>query len=152
MTAATTRSTGKANRFGGRCVGCNAWVEPEDGHLVRDDDAGRWGVRCEGCEYEAREARWERRYTPPPPRDDLPPGWQADPVIQARLRELRALANRPPFARVLDIPWPTSKDEIRLAYRRRALETHPDRGGSAAAFREVQSAFEEASRLVGGRL
>ena len=34
--------------------------------------------------------------------------------------------------------------EIKRAYRLRALETHPDRGGSDEAFRAVQSAYESA--------
>lgn len=32
--------------------------------------------------------------------------------------------------------------EIKSAYRRLALETHPDRGGSAAAFAAVHAAYE----------
>jgi hypothetical protein len=34
--------------------------------------------------------------------------------------------------------------EIKRAYRARALQTHPDRGGSAEEFRAVQSAYESA--------
>jgi hypothetical protein len=34
--------------------------------------------------------------------------------------------------------------EIKQAYRARALQTHPDRGGNAEAFRAVQSAYEAA--------
>jgi hypothetical protein len=34
--------------------------------------------------------------------------------------------------------------EIKRAYRARALQTHPDRGGSAEEFRAVQSAYETA--------
>lgn len=34
--------------------------------------------------------------------------------------------------------------EIKRAYRVRALETHPDRGGTAEEFRKVQSAYERA--------
>jgi hypothetical protein len=34
--------------------------------------------------------------------------------------------------------------EIKRAYRKRALETHPDRGGTAEEFRKVQSAYERA--------
>jgi hypothetical protein len=34
--------------------------------------------------------------------------------------------------------------EIKAAYRKRALETHPDRGGSAPEFRAVQAAYESA--------
>jgi len=34
--------------------------------------------------------------------------------------------------------------DIKQAYRARALQTHPDRGGSAEEFRAVQSAYERA--------
>jgi hypothetical protein len=33
--------------------------------------------------------------------------------------------------------------ELKRAFRQRALETHPDRGGDAAHFREVQRAYEK---------
>lgn len=36
--------------------------------------------------------------------------------------------------------------EIRRAYRLRALETHPDRGGTDDAFRAVREAYDEALR------
>ena len=35
-------------------------------------------------------------------------------------------------------------DQIKRAYRKRALETHPDRGGDAEVFRAVQGAYERA--------
>ena len=50
---------------------------------------------------------------------------------------------------VLRVPrFSATPVEIRTAYRRRALETHPDKGGSAEAFREVVLAFEALSSLV----
>lgn len=36
--------------------------------------------------------------------------------------------------------WPKGCE----AYRKRAMETHPDRGGSAEAFDKVRKAFENA--------
>lgn len=39
-------------------------------------------------------------------------------------------------------------DELKLAYRKRALETHPDRGGSADEFRAVVAAYAEARRRL----
>jgi len=43
---------------------------------------------------------------------------------------------------ILGVAPGASDNEIRSAYLRRALATHPDKGGSAAAFREVVEAFE----------
>lgn len=45
---------------------------------------------------------------------------------------------------VLGIAPAASEEEIKRAYRKRALETHPDHGGDAEAFRRVQHAYEQA--------
>jgi hypothetical protein len=42
-------------------------------------------------------------------------------------------------------------DDLKRAFRQRALATHPDRGGNAEAFRQVQSAFKEAQRRIAKR-
>lgn len=46
------------------------------------------------------------------------------------------------------------QDEVRAAYRRRALEAHPDQGGDAQEFIEVREAWEvvsERKQLSGGQ-
>lgn len=47
---------------------------------------------------------------------------------------------------VLGIAPGASADEIRGAYKRAAMLTHPDHGGSTAAFQEVQQAYEALTR------
>lgn len=51
-------------------------------------------------------------------------------------RPLRSLWN------VLGIERTATLAEIKTAYKKRALETHPDRGGTSEAFREVSRAYE----------
>ncbi|HET9929307.1 MAG TPA: J domain-containing protein [Polyangiaceae bacterium] len=51
----------------------------------------------------------------------------------------------PHFA-LLGLTPRASDEEVKRAYRSRALETHPDRGGSAEAFRAVHAAFEHISK------
>ena len=51
----------------------------------------------------------------------------------------------------LGITARATADELKRAFRRRALATHPDRGGDAEAFRQVQRAFEEAQRRIARR-
>lgn len=46
---------------------------------------------------------------------------------------------------ILGVAPSASEEEVKRAYRQRALETHPDRGGEAEAFRAVQRAYEVAS-------
>lgn len=50
-------------------------------------------------------------------------------------------AERTPYE-VFGVAASASEEELRRAYRRRARETHPDTGGSAEAFLEVQVAWE----------
>jgi hypothetical protein len=42
----------------------------------------------------------------------------------------------------MQLSWPVTEERLRAAYRRLALTTHPDRGGSHAEFVEVQNCFE----------
>ncbi|MEO0530191.1 MAG: DnaJ domain-containing protein [Planctomycetota bacterium] len=44
----------------------------------------------------------------------------------------------------LGLSLPVTEEDVKQAFRKRARETHPDRGGAAAEFMEVQEAFEEA--------
>ena len=51
----------------------------------------------------------------------------------------------------LGITARATADDLKRAFRRRALATHPDRGGDAEAFRQVQRAFKEAQRRIARR-
>jgi hypothetical protein len=51
----------------------------------------------------------------------------------------------------LGITARATADDLKRAFRERALATHPDRGGDAEAFRQVQSAFKEAQRRIARR-
>jgi hypothetical protein len=50
--------------------------------------------------------------------------------------------------RMLGLSWPCSREEIKAAYRRLALQTHPDRGGSTEAFRRINEAYERLTDAV----
>lgn len=49
-----------------------------------------------------------------------------------------------PF-RTLDLPYDAGPEDVRLAFRRLARRTHPDRGGSARAFHDVRVAYSALS-------
>jgi hypothetical protein len=42
----------------------------------------------------------------------------------------------------VEVPPVPSQEDVRAAHRRRALETHPDQGGDAEEFKDVQEAWE----------
>ena len=53
--------------------------------------------------------------------------------------------------RILRVPRTASSQEIKSAYRERALKTHPDKGGRAKEFILVRAAYEVLCRLKGER-
>lgn len=65
------------------------------------------------------------------------------------MRELTgAHDHRPDFMVTLGLAPPYVLEDVKAAYREKAKLAHPDRGGSAAAFNEVQQAFERAQEFM----
>jgi hypothetical protein len=52
---------------------------------------------------------------------------------------------------VLGLDPAATEDEIKAAYRSKAVEVHPDRGGSHGAMVELNRAYEEATALAAAR-
>lgn len=48
---------------------------------------------------------------------------------------------------LLQLKFPFTKEELKSAYRRKSLETHPDAGGTAEAFRKVNHAYQVLSKV-----
>ena len=49
---------------------------------------------------------------------------------------------REEFLKILGLTFPFTLQELKRAYHQKALETHPDSGGNAEAFRSVQTAYQ----------
>ena len=90
-----------------------------------------WGVRAEGAASSSAHSRSNGRST-------------------ATTTD-GAGAPRTSIWETLGITARATADELKRAFRRRALATHPDRGGDAEAFRQVQRAFKEAQRRIARR-
>lgn len=71
-------------------------------------------------------------------------------LVRASFTGYAALPNQSKGARpwweVLDVPASSNAATIRDAYNRKRSKAHPDHGGTAEAFREVQTAFETAQQ------
>lgn len=78
--------------------------------------------------------------------------WGAKEMVNAAFRGFKALpasAIVTPYQKrawyeVLEVSQTASPEVIKAAYRQKMLKAHPDQGGTAAGFQEVQSALREA--------
>lgn len=98
--------------------------------------------RAAGCPLTEIESGWARAWSnilvgkePWPTSSNAHPAATAGP---------RAAGNALSIWQTLGLEPNATLTEIKRAYRLRALETHPDRGGTAEEFRKVQSAYERA--------
>jgi DnaJ domain len=89
-----------------------------------------WGVRREGGASSDAQGRSSDR-----------------PTAAAKA----AKANTTSIWETLGITARATAHDLKRAFRQRALATHPDRGGDAEAFRQVQRAFKEAQRRIARR-
>jgi hypothetical protein len=133
------------------------WSGPPMREPFRKPDAAQGGART------LEEARAEAERAAARPLTGLDPSWarawarvlQGEPPWPSAAPRNAAA---PPAASHADAPvsvWAllglTSRanlEEVKSAYRRRALELHPDRGGDAAQFRALHAAYEEALRRL----
>lgn len=84
-------------------------------------------VRPRAADYDASTEWWGE---PPRPRPS-PRGWGPKPRS---------------WLSVLELSWPCSAADVRRAYRRLALQRHPDRGGTNESFHALTQARDEALR------
>jgi DnaJ-domain-containing protein 1 len=79
-----------------------------------------------------------------------PPGVTGDPSVWRKLFEQRL---NPEEIKVIlgdDDPWTVlglsagaSQEDIKRAYRRKSMQTHPDQGGDAEAFKKIKAAYDK---------
>lgn len=97
--------------------------------------------RAANCTLTEIESSWARAWA------NVLVGKEPWPSTRAESDEApkaRTTANAPSVWQTLGLEAGATVLEIKRAYRARALQTHPDRGGSANEFRAVQSAYESA--------
>lgn len=116
------------NKYESSCCDCGGWIPVGDGFLLGKDQAtGRWFVACMGCFFGTTQAE-PPRDTPPPPR----------PIVV------------PACLQVLGLRPPVDREVVKRQFRQLAMVRHPDRGGDARGFIEIEHAYREALMLAGG--
>ena len=135
------------------------WKAPPVQEPFRPPDASGGGARTRVEALRAAEAaagrrlvevdgRWARawsRVLAGDPPWTLADARRAEGDAHARPRA----AARPPLTSIwttLGVPATATLAEIKAAFRKRALETHPDHGGEAPAFRTLRAAYAEACK------
>jgi hypothetical protein len=73
----------------------------------------------------------------------------AESALGAAESAVRAADDRPDFMQLLGLLPPYTTEDVHKAYRARAQEAHPDRGGSNEQFARLQEAYEQAQQYVG---
>jgi hypothetical protein len=116
------------NRFKGWCSGCRSKVPTGAGFLAgKNPTTGIWQVLCPDCHGAARR-----------PSVTAAPG--------------PALPQIPECLVTLGLDPPVTADMVNARFRALALESHPDRGGTARRFIEVRHAYQDALRIARGAL
>jgi DnaJ domain len=68
--------------------------------------------------------------------------YQRDKEYQKRNKFSQDTFSYESYLKTLKISFPFTKEELKTAYRKRALETHPDTGGTGEDFRAVYTAYQ----------
>lgn len=146
----TAEPTREPFRKPDRCQGGARTLEEARAHAEREaggplDEIDPMWVRA-WRRVERGQPAWVKK-TPKPPK---PPPDEHSADDRARAGRFVAPRGASPFT-VLGVTPMASPTEIRRAFRRLALSTHPDRGGEAKAFMVAKWAYDEAmSRTARG--
>lgn len=71
-----------------------------------------------------------------------------DLVRPTTLPEWALKEETPPCLRALGLTFPCSEDDVKEAYREKAKELHPDRGGDVGRFLALQDHVEQAKHFI----
>lgn len=115
----------------------------EGGARTREE-ARRAAERAAGCPLLEIESSWARAWANVLIGKDPWPSGATRDASDAAPRPRGKVVAKASVWETLGLTPSATLLEIKHAYRKRALETHPDRGGTDEAFRAVQAAYESA--------
>lgn len=121
------------------------FVKPDasEGGARTRDEALASAEKAAGCRLALIDGSWARAWARVLVGEEPFSGRHEDEA--PRPAGAKKTASSPHFA-ILGLAPGATDEEVKRAYRSRALATHPDRGGSAEAFRAVHAAFEHITK------
>lgn len=72
--------------------------------------------------------------------------WGTGEMMKAAFAGFKALpeqTNATAWYGILEVTLKASEDQIKEAYRKKAMETHPDKGGNSEKFNLIQIAYQQ---------
>lgn len=108
------------------------------------EEAKRDAERAAGVPLVDLEGQWARAWARVVRGQE--PWPEERPTAEEAMRLRPDHGASPSIWALLRIPASATPAEVKRAFRLRALETHPDRGGDAVVFQAVRAAYDEALR------
>ncbi len=118
--------------------------DASEGGARTREEALRAAERAAGRPLLEIESSWARAWSNVLVGKEPWPSARTAEAASGALRPRSASSNKPSVWHTLGLTPQATLLDIKRAYRARALEAHPDRGGSDEAFRALQSAYESA--------
>jgi hypothetical protein len=121
-----------------------------DGGATSYEEARAAAERAAGMTLTVAEPEWARAWLRVLRGQPAWTGAASHPKGRTRAERTEATprgnAPAPSIWQILGTSPTATEAELRLAFRKRAMETHPDQGGDAEAFRRLLQAYEEARK------
>jgi hypothetical protein len=115
--------------------------DASEGGARTREEALQAAERAAGCALTEIESGWARAWS-----NVLvgKPAWPSTSAGDGAIRPRQAKTQPASIWHTLGLTSAATLPEIKTAYRKRALEEHPDRGGTNEGFRKLQAAYESA--------
>ena len=118
--------------------------DASEGGARSREEALRAAERAAGCTLLEIESSWARAWSNILVGKDPWPSQRSGEPKDAPPRPRLAVQSKPSVWQTLGLTPQATLPEIKRAYRERALQAHPDRGGTDEGFRALHSAYESA--------
>lgn len=119
--------------------------DAEGGAAASREDAIAAAEKCAGTKLVEIDSLWAKAWMRVLRGQ---PAWPSKSSRERRGAPVRTDAKADSIWSLLGVSSRATEEELKAAYRKKAIETHPDRGGDADTFRRVVAAYAEARKRI----